>query len=429
MLAIPRRTGEAMGRLRLGVAALSASAGLAIAQDAGDAAPARGDTPAPAQRQAEADAGDAARPVPGIVETRPAQPGTNGAFGPRPSFAAPADSIEPYIALFDAEDYAARQNAAEFIMTTPSVELATLLPHLRRENLSPEARSRLNNIASLIFRVTPRAAMGVQFDRSSGGPVIISAVVETPLFRAHEVLEAGDQVLEADGTPIRTYDEFQAAILSHDPYGAMRLAIRRRGEIKRVVVPLGDFMRLGSGIMPTDQILEQAWERRFARELGDAAASLTPSLDLRTLGGQASRTGRDADGDKDDGAIRVIAGGDSRGGLDQDGVPIAAIDLPEDERLRRSIREALQQQGWPEAEIANAERQLQPILERRDTLLAQKARLQQSIDSFLVLLRDQSQDPAVRQQARQRIEVLRQQLAQIEISLETLQAMLPAQQR
>ncbi|MCA9287436.1 MAG: PDZ domain-containing protein, partial [Phycisphaerales bacterium] len=364
----------------------------------------------------------------GIVEARPAQPGTNGAFGPRPSFAAPADSIEPYIALFDAEDYAARQNAAEFIMTTRSVELGTLLPHLRRDNLSPEARSRLNNIASLIFRVTPRAAMGVQFDRSSGGPVIISAVVETPLFRAHEVLEAGDQVLEADGTPIRTYDEFQAAILSHDPYGAMRLAIRRRGEIKRVIVPLGDFMRLGTAMMPTDQILEQAWERRIARELGEAAASLTPSLDLRELRGQPVRPERD-DGDKDDGGVRVIAGGDSRGGLDQDGVPIAAIELPEDERLRRSIRESLLQQGWAEADIANAERQLQPILERRDTLLAQRARLQQSIDSFLVLLRDQSQDPAVRQQARQRVEVLRQQLAQIEISLETLQAMLPAQQR
>lgn len=353
----------------------------------------------------------------------------DGSGGPEPeSGFAPPDSIAPYVDLLDVDDFAARLNAAEFIFSTPAVTMDTIQPYLVDPSLAPEARSRLEAIGDVLFRVTSRAAMGVQFERQGVAPIVIRNPVDNnPFFRAHEFIDAGDEVVLADGEPVASYDEFQAAILSHDPLESIRLRIRRAGELIDVEVPLGDYMRLGNGTLPPDHVLRMAWERRLSRIVAAAPSPLRPVLDCRPEG-ERPKPGRGASADADLGEFNrpplLVAGGFARGGVAQDGVALEAAPIEMD-GTAVEVRDYLRQQGLAEAQVREVERQLEPLLAMHKQLVEVRLRCRENIAQTRVLLQDETLDPALRLQLTDRLARLEQTLEDAQRQLDAITMVLP----
>lgn len=348
---------------------------------------------------------------------------------------APPESIAPYVDLLNEDDFTARLSAADFIYSTPSVTLDTLIPYLIRADLPPETRSRLASIADVLFRVTSRAAMGVEFERQAVAPVIIRrTVANSAFFRAHEVLEAGDEVLEADGLPVRDYDEFQAAILSRDPYEAMDLVIRRAGRVMDVRVPLGDYMRLGNPMLPADAVLRMAWERRLERILVRAPSPLTPVLDLRSDPGvrpdPAPAMQPEGNGQGDRGAeprwrpAALVAGGAARGGVDQSGRALDAAQIDSD-ALAVEVRDYLRSRGVPNDAILEHQRQIQPLLERHRRLLEIRQRYADELAAFHTRLADPTLDQGQRRVLNESVARIQQTLADTQAQIDAITMMLP----
>ena len=340
--------------------------------------------------------------------------------------AAPPDSIRAYVDLLDADDYAARQSAADFIYQTPMVGLETVEPWLIDASLEPEARSRLEAIGEMLFRVSPRAAMCVQFERQGVAPIIIRNAVpdEMGYFRAHEVIEAGDEVVLADGAAVETYDEFQAAILAHDPYEVMRLRVRRGGNLVDLEVRLGDFNRLPSPNLPADHIMRMAWEKRLARIQSAASGPLRPRVDLRGLAGRAGAAGLEGELPARVRGALVLAGGMSRGGIDQSGEPLEAAPLELD-GLAVEVRDYLRQQGLAEQQVREVERQLEPLLERHRQLTDLRARVRENIELTQSRLDAEDLDPAQRRALEEGLMRLRQTLAEAQAQIDAISNVLP----
>lgn len=341
---------------------------------------------------------------------------------------APAEAIAPYVDLLNVEDFSARLNAAEWIYETPSITLETITPWLMNPALSPEARSRLEAIGDVLFRVTSRGAMGVQFERQGVAPIIIrNALDDNAFFRAHEVLDAGDEVVMADGEPVRTYDEFQGAILSHDPYETMNLRIRRAGELLDVAVPLGDYMRLGNGTIPADQVMRLAWERRLARIRASMPEPMTPTLDCRDdtarpLPGDEP-SGQRGLGDRLRGSL-VVAGGLARGGVDQDGDPIEAAALEMDDEAVE-VRDFLRQRGMADADIQNFERQLAPLRAAQARLVEIRQHYRDQIAAIAGQLNDATLDPTLRRELSERLARLNVSLGDTQLQIDQINNVLP----
>jgi hypothetical protein len=340
---------------------------------------------------------------------------------------APASAIKPYVDLLDVDDFAARVNATEFIYQTPSVTLETIEPYLLDPNLPAETRSRLEAIGDVLFRVTSRAAMGVQFDRGSGPPIVIRHAVEDPSgrFWAHEVIEPGDVVLRADGEDVSSYDDFQAAILSHDPYETMSLRVRRQGREVDLVVKLGDFNRLASINLPADEILRKAWERRLARIRSAATGPITPVLDLRQDGDGGARPAPEP-GDEADRVRQalVVAAGASRGAIEQSGEALRASPLEMDS-LAVEVRDYLRQHGLAEQEIGEMQRQLEPLLEMHRQLTDRRARILENMDLTQRRLDDPDLDTVQRRMFTEQLARLEQSLAETQNQINAVNSVLP----
>lgn len=336
---------------------------------------------------------------------------------------APPLAIAPYVELLDSDDYVARQSAAEWIYSTPSIALPTIEPYLINASLSPETRSRLDAIGHILFTVTPRGAMGVQFERAGVAPIIIRQTVrDNPFFRAHEVLMPGDQVLQADGEPINTYDEFQGAILSHDPYETIRLEVLREGRTVELDVPLGDYMRLGNGTIPPEHVLRMAWDRRLSRIRAQSGGqNLTPSLDCRPpeqrptheqAAGQPSHVDH----------IRpsaLVAGGLSRGAVDQDGNAIEASPLDMD-AAAMEVRDYARQ-----GRIADTEIRVEELRTRQQRLMDIRQTHRDQIEQIRLQLADPTLGPELRTSLTEKLARFESSLIQTQMLIDQINTMLP----
>jgi len=340
---------------------------------------------------------------------------------------APASSIAAYVDLLDVDDYTARQNAAEFIYSTPAVALPTIEPYLLDRSLSPETRSRLDAIGNILFSVTPRGAMGVQFERQGVAPIIIrNTLRDNPFFRAHEVLMPGDEVLKADGERVSTYDEFQGAILSHDPYETIRLQLNRQGQTIELDVPLGDYMRLGNGTLPPEHVLRMAWDRRLTRLRATAGEPMTPTLDCRPADQRPIPADAPRDGDKWD-RIRpsaLVAGGLSRGAVDQDGNALEANPLEMD-ATTIDVRDYVRQGRLAEAEMRALELRAEEMRARHERLIEIRQRHRDEIAQVRLQLDDPTLRPDLRTALTDRLARLESSLGQTQMLIDQINMLLP----
>lgn len=209
-------------------------------------------------------------------------------------------AAEAAIEAMDAPNANERENATRTLRMTPGLTMDFIFRTLRREDLSPEQRARVEQVGSGLFETAPRAALGVRFqavDAQNGGIRIDSAV---PGFPASDLglLQSGDTLVEAAGIELVTYDDLRAAILAHSPGETMRLRVRRTvtdaevgadeapigerveeqaeapaeplaeppTEEMTVDVPLGSFSALNPQRPPSPSILIRAWETRLKME-------------------------------------------------------------------------------------------------------------------------------------------------------------------
>jgi len=208
-----------------------------------------------------------------------------------PEAEAATEAMEATIEAMGSADPAERENASRALRMTPGLTIQSLFEILRREDLSPEQRARIERVGADLFESAPRAALGVQFqavDSNRGGVRIEAAV---PGFPAgdEKLLEPGDTLVRAAGLELRSYDDLRAAILAHSPGETMRLVVRRMsdeaadlpqgpppepdadgllpGEEELVIdVPLGSFASLNPQRLPQPSILLRAWETRLRME-------------------------------------------------------------------------------------------------------------------------------------------------------------------
>ncbi len=181
-----------------------------------------------------------------------------------PSAGAPPE-LRALIQRLDADVLADREDAQQRLMNDPRFGIDEVGAMLREDGLSPEQRRRLERAALNLFRLAPRAGMGVHFVPTPEGIVINSTVPEFPV---SEVLRAGDLIVEVDGEAVAGDRAFQEAILSYRPGETMRLVYLREGERREAEVRLGSYMDLASRQRLDDDVLRGAMRVRFRRVLG-----------------------------------------------------------------------------------------------------------------------------------------------------------------
>jgi hypothetical protein len=187
----------------------------------------------------------------------------------------PGASVSPeaaaLVARLSSTDFAERQAATERLMGDESISLAALEAMIARNDLTPEARARLLQAARQAFYKSPRAALGVQFDRVLRDRVVVGRTFEK--FPAHKTLEPGDIIIEADGVPLRGpmgQLVLPAIIVSYDPGQTMSLVVRRGEKRLSIQAPLGNFSDLDQAGFLADDRLSRAWRVRAARILASA---------------------------------------------------------------------------------------------------------------------------------------------------------------
>jgi len=200
------------------------------------------------------------------------------------------------IERLDSADWQTREAADYELRDDDEVSLRDLEIALQTLDLSPEQRLRLLRVAGEEFLRVPRAAMGI---RSSGaaGPGAGAGVEIIPAaqagFHAHEVLNPGDRIVEADGVRIREFDDLRAAILRHDAGGVMQVTLIRMGRRMHVEVQLGDYGNLNNAAGLEPRILSRAWDLRSseydltAHALANVADSGLTKAEWEGLGGEA----------------------------------------------------------------------------------------------------------------------------------------------
>lgn len=211
------------------------------------------------------------------------------------SFAQPAvgqdDRPEPLInqrlagliTSLDDESWAVRESSMGMIGNpNEGFELDMLAEVLERGDLSAETRARLRIAARALFGLQTQAGLGVGFGAARDGGIEIASVVpDVDMFPAAGILMPGDLIVEIEGRPLNSSDEFRAIILSHEPGETLRLLVRRGEEVLDLELPLGSYklLRGAAPIVPliADRAIEIRWERR---------GILMP--DLESIGGGVS---------------------------------------------------------------------------------------------------------------------------------------------
>lgn len=186
--------------------------------------------------------------------------------------AQPADDTEAapawIVELLDADDWSVRQGATEMLAQDRAIGLRQLETILRNEDLSAEARLRLETIARERFMNSPRAAVGMSWQSQSSPRfgVVVASLEDG--FDAARVLRVGDRIVEAQGRPVRDWDRFRAQILSNDPGEVFPVQVVRDGVTRSLEFKLGSYARLNSTRELEVGLLEEAWQVR--------ASSFTP---------------------------------------------------------------------------------------------------------------------------------------------------------
>ncbi|QKK09919.1 MAG: PDZ domain-containing protein [Planctomycetota bacterium] len=171
--------------------------------------------------------------------------------------------VEEMVEWLDSPVFAARQQALVALLERRDLDLVEIDAWRSREDLSPEQRLRLDELALQVFARGPRAALGISFPPDDRGGVRIMDVVAG--FAAADLLVPGDRILTADGVPLSRQAMLRAAILSHAPGEHLELTVERGGEILDISVPLGSFGNLRGAATPRASDLVAAWSLRQSR--------------------------------------------------------------------------------------------------------------------------------------------------------------------
>jgi hypothetical protein len=119
--------------------------------------------------------------------------------------------------------------------------LDSLFEFLKRDSLAAEQRERLTRLAWERFASTPRAALGISFQRGFVGGMESGAVIEGTFegFDSHRVLKPGDTIYAMDDVRIHSMDEGKRVIQSREPGERVSLRVFRQGKPIIVRLTLG----------------------------------------------------------------------------------------------------------------------------------------------------------------------------------------------
>ncbi|MGH7130958.1 MAG: PDZ domain-containing protein [Phycisphaerales bacterium] len=178
-----------------------------------------------------------------------------------------------------ADAVAQREAAATALADRPDLELPQIGEILRRNDLTPEQRLRLENIARNKFIRSPRGALGVRFADLSAEAAIQQTYEKFP---SSKVLKPGDVITAIEGVPMISPDgslrpNCRPFIIAADPGDSIRVTVRRDGQTLDLDCPLGRFNDLDNGMrwagasafQPGD--IEAAWSIRAAKLTGRSA--------------------------------------------------------------------------------------------------------------------------------------------------------------
>lgn len=233
--------------------------------------------------------------------------------GPEDSAAAKGRALA---AALGSADWSTRDRAEYELLHTRGPYLPALEAALRDPAATPEQRMRLERVARQRFTIEPRAAMGVQFDRSSPAGVVISGPIEG--FDAARVLRPVDTIVAIDGYRVTDQDEFRYQIVSREPNQEVELDVIRDGQVIRVTLRLGSYATLPEKRGLDERTLMGAWEARLERlgvstaETEDQVISTGLSDGAWRVAGQA-RPARPLPPGVDAAWVDVAPGGEARG--------------------------------------------------------------------------------------------------------------------
>lgn len=162
-----------------------------------------------------------------------------------------------------------------------------LFEFLKRDTLSAEQRERLTRIAWERFASTPRAALGISFQRGFVGGMESGAVIEGTFegFDSYRVLKPGDTIYAMDDVRIHSMDEGKRVIQSREPGERVSLRIFRQGKPIIVRLALGslpDLDRKDNVANPRavePAVLRDAFRLKIERAL--ATSNVAKPLDLQ----------------------------------------------------------------------------------------------------------------------------------------------------
>lgn len=230
-----------------------------------------------------------AQPDDDAPQVKPPKPAP-AAVAPAPKVDVPLSELEPLLTMLNSKVLAERESAtsklrADDRLTFHQLERLLLDP---ARTWSLESRTRLISVARERFMLTERAALGFRFGGNLTGRVVVGETY--PKFPAHGVLELGDMIIEADGTPVDGRggtSAMQAIIVSRDPGDTLPLLIRRGKQKILLPVKLGryaDLDQMGFGNMqgpakPNQDLLDRSWRVRARALAGVRPAPLSFEVD------------------------------------------------------------------------------------------------------------------------------------------------------
>lgn len=168
-----------------------------------------------------------------------------------------------------------REMATNRLLSDHALNLRRVEAMLSTEDLTAEARIRLEIVARERFNGGPWGGMGIRMSLEGDRAVIQEAIAGFPAFN---ILRAGDVILEADGLKVVNNADLRAAILSLNAFGVMRSVILRDGERMPLDIPLGSYGSLNNVGAPASSDLDAAWaRRRYRADLSRQAFAVTLS--------------------------------------------------------------------------------------------------------------------------------------------------------
>lgn len=182
---------------------------------------------------------------------------------------------------------------AESRLRSAGLTIVALTWLLSSPDLSHEQRERLTRLGPEALRTSPRGALGFSYNRvMTGDGVVVQSTVRG--FDAERVLRAGDVLRRVGGVEVSDAFDLRPAIIAHDPGDEVELEVVRGGQTLITSVRMGDFDRLDSADMITDEHLERAWQIRLSRLRKAASrASLEPATEPDEIARLASAVGAD----------------------------------------------------------------------------------------------------------------------------------------